>query len=156
METYQCPFCGFGEPHRFSHKVEKVAKGTVANNLFCGWLECFNCGAKGPLEWANDVEELLLKVICAWNKRIKPGINIERLGMVTLNYRERLIAAGVTNLKTFGYENVNAKNILTDKIYSKFFLSMLNDNLGTDSKIDKVIKELIKEIEGGEEDGNEK
>ncbi len=41
--------------------------------------------------------------------------------------RESLIAAGVRNLKEFGYPSVNTENILTDMVFSKFFASMLED-----------------------------
>lgn len=41
--------------------------------------------------------------------------------------REKLIAAGVRNLKEFGYPAVNEKNILTDMIYSEFFRQMLEE-----------------------------
>lgn len=58
--------------------------------------------------------------------------------------REKLIKAGVRNLKEFGYEHVDDKNILTDVVYSQFFLSMLKDNLGNgfDSEINHLIQEM--------------
>lgn len=58
--------------------------------------------------------------------------------------REKLIAAGVRNLKEFGYPEVNAENILTDQIYSAFFKSMLDDNKGkgADAAIDALLKEI--------------
>jgi hypothetical protein len=58
--------------------------------------------------------------------------------------REKLIKAGVRNLKEFGYEHVDDKNILTDVVYSQFFLSMLKDNLGHgfDSEINHLIQEI--------------
>lgn len=59
--------------------------------------------------------------------------------------RSKLIAAGVRNLKEFGYPDVTADNILTDLIYSGFFLSMLRDNLGLG--FDRQINELIAEVE---------
>jgi hypothetical protein len=59
--------------------------------------------------------------------------------------RDKLIAAGVRNLKEYGYPDVNAENILTDLIYRGFFLSMLEDNLG--KGVDDAIKPLITEIE---------
>ena len=58
-----------------------------------------------------------------------------------------LVAAGVKNLKEYGYPDVNSQNILTDEIYSGFFKSMLNDNLG--KGVDAEIKALLSEI-GGE------
>lgn len=60
--------------------------------------------------------------------------------------KSKLILAGIKNLNEFGYEQVNAKNILTDDIYSQFFLSMLNDNLGNGKSIDEAINELRSEI----------
>lgn len=62
--------------------------------------------------------------------------------------RSKLIAAGVKNLKEFGYTEVNADNILTDLIYGGFFLSMLRDNLG--HGFDKQINELIDEVSPSE------
>ena len=63
-------------------------------------------------------------------------------------YRDSLVAAGVRNLKEFGYPDVDAENILKDVIYSKFFLNMLRDNLGLAGKnVDDQINILINEIE---------
>lgn len=42
--------------------------------------------------------------------------------------RKSLLTAGVKNLKTFGYPDVNQENILTDMIYREFFRSMLTDS----------------------------
>jgi hypothetical protein len=58
--------------------------------------------------------------------------------------REHLIAAGVKNLKEFGYPDVNAENLLTDIVYSGFFASMLRDNLG--QGVDEQINALLAEI----------
>ena len=44
--------------------------------------------------------------------------------------RYKIIETGVRNLKEFGYPNASKNNILTDPIYSAFFKSMLEDNLG--------------------------
>lgn len=60
--------------------------------------------------------------------------------------REKLITAGVKNLREFGYEHANSENILTDEVYSKIFLSMLEANKGNGKSIDVVIDELISEI----------
>lgn len=62
-----------------------------------------------------------------------------------MDIRAKLIAAGVSNLKAFGYPQVDAANILTDIIYAGFFKSMLNDNLG--KGFDKEIQALLAEIE---------
>jgi len=61
--------------------------------------------------------------------------------------REKLIAAGVNNLKEFGYPSVNKENILTDKVYAAFFKTMLVENIGVVADLDIVINELIKEVE---------
>lgn len=58
--------------------------------------------------------------------------------------RNKLLAAGVRNLKEFGYPHVNVDNILTDEIYKAFFVSMLRDNLGKGA--DKDIKALLAEL----------
>lgn len=63
--------------------------------------------------------------------------------------REHLIKTGVKNLKEYGYPKCTPENILTDSIYKAFFLSMLHDNHGLSNiKVDAVIDELIKEIDG--------
>lgn len=61
-----------------------------------------------------------------------------------MNIREKLIDAGVKNLKEFGYEHVDKNNILVDIVYSQFFLSMLKDNLGYgyDDEINTLISEI--------------
>ena len=55
--------------------------------------------------------------------------------------QKHLIAAGVKHLKEYGYPNVTAENILTDRIYSAFFKSMLEDNMG--KGVDTAIKGLL-------------
>jgi hypothetical protein len=57
--------------------------------------------------------------------------------------KEKLIAAGVKNLHTYGYPKCNKDNILTDDIYKAFFASMLKDNKGHGAEIDKAIDELL-------------
>ena len=61
-----------------------------------------------------------------------------------MNIKQILIKAGVKNLREFGYEFCNADNIMTDEVYSQFFLSMLNDNrgLGVDREIDELVQEI--------------
>lgn len=59
--------------------------------------------------------------------------------------RESLIKAGVQNLREFGYPNCTSENILTDMIYSRFFESMLEDNMG--KGFDTEIKSLQSEIQ---------
>lgn len=58
--------------------------------------------------------------------------------------RYKIIEAGVRNLKEFGYPNASKDNILTDPIYSAFFKSMLEDNLGKGA--DEAINQLLSEI----------
>jgi len=57
--------------------------------------------------------------------------------------RDKLIAAGVKNLHEFGYPACTKDNILTDMIYSRFFVSMLKDNKGHSKEVDEAIDELI-------------
>jgi len=61
--------------------------------------------------------------------------------------REKLITAGVKNLKEFGYPAVTPENILTDYVYRSFFKSMLKDNRGKAGvAVDTVIDKLLAEI----------
>src|SRR5271154_3242443 len=62
---------------------------------------------------------------------------------VKKDVRNSLITAGVKNLKEYGYPEVSPENILSDKIYSSFFKSMLYDNLG--QGFDTQIKALLTE-----------
>lgn len=57
--------------------------------------------------------------------------------------KDKLISAGVKNLREYGYPECNKDNILTDQIYKAFFASMLKDNKGNGDSIDKVIDELL-------------
>jgi len=61
--------------------------------------------------------------------------------------KDLLIKNGVRNLHEFGYEFANKENILTDEICKEFFKSMLKDNLGHNSDVDKAINELLKQLE---------
>lgn len=66
--------------------------------------------------------------------------------------RTVLIRGGVNSLGTFGYPGVRPENILTDRVYSAFFKTMLEDNLreveGKNPTLDKVIRDLIAECAG--------
>ena len=64
--------------------------------------------------------------------------------------KEKLIAAGVRNLKEFGYPQCNKENILTDAIFKAFFASMLKDNKGHGDETDKAIDELISVVESND------
>ncbi len=61
--------------------------------------------------------------------------------------RNSLIKNGVKNLRQFGYPSVNKDNILTDYLFSQFFLNMLRDNKGSQyANVDREIDQLIAEI----------
>lgn len=60
--------------------------------------------------------------------------------------REKLIAAGVRNLKEFGYPDVTPENILTDFIYSRFFDSMLEEHAHAHIVDAREVAALRKEI----------
>jgi hypothetical protein len=57
-----------------------------------------------------------------------------------------IIQKGVSNLKEFGYENVDINNIFTDAIYSQMFKRILENNKGEDNRIDTIIDEIILDI----------
>lgn len=61
-----------------------------------------------------------------------------------LRIQAKLVDAGVKNLREYGYPNVDAKNIMTDQIYSAFFKSMLQDNLG--KGVDAEINDLLAKL----------
>lgn len=62
--------------------------------------------------------------------------------------RKTIIAHGVKNLRDYGYPDCDEKNILTDPIYSVFFKSMLQDNIGKSTvSVDRIINDLIAEID---------
>jgi hypothetical protein len=58
--------------------------------------------------------------------------------------RDKLIAAGVKNLKEFGYPDVNNESILTNNIYARFFLKMLEEL--EENSDEPVVNALIVEI----------
>lgn len=62
--------------------------------------------------------------------------------------RDRIISAGVANLKAFGYPKVDKDNILTDRIYGAFFLSMLEENLKSAGEYNNLSEEILKELIG--------
>jgi hypothetical protein len=67
--------------------------------------------------------------------------------------RDRLVLAGVNGLKE-SYPDVNTVNILTDYIYSRFFISQLKelaDHLPKNSAADLVRLKLIEEVESKQE-----
>jgi len=64
--------------------------------------------------------------------------------------RTTLINAGVKHLNEFGYKHANAENILTDELYSQFYLGMLKNTKEEisirKSDVHEVIDELVNEI----------
>lgn len=66
--------------------------------------------------------------------------------MTKTELKDKLIANGLKNLKEFGYDKVDRKNIKSDLIYANMFQSMLKDNLGHRDDIDEAINELITEV----------
>ncbi len=64
--------------------------------------------------------------------------------MTKQQIKNKLIQAGIKNLKEFGYPYVNNENILSDLVYASFFKSMLEENKGQSiSLVDECIDELI-------------
>jgi hypothetical protein len=60
------------------------------------------------------------------------------------NIQEKLIKAGVKNLREFGYtEHCNESTILTDIVYSNMFANMLHENKGNGIAIDEAIEGLL-------------
>jgi hypothetical protein len=68
--------------------------------------------------------------------------------MAESDIRQKLIMAGVRNLKEFGYPNVDSANILTDYVFRQFFLSMLEDeeNDRLPQQAQQVRRTLIDEL----------
>lgn len=66
--------------------------------------------------------------------------------MTRQELKSRIVAAGVKNLRDFGYPSCNPENIKTDMIYRAFFESALRDNLGAGAETDAAIMELLDEI----------
>lgn len=55
-----------------------------------------------------------------------------------------LLAAGVRNLKEFGYPSVDEYNILTDLIYARFFKRMLEEHEGNKTEVNYLLGEINK------------
>lgn len=64
-----------------------------------------------------------------------------------IEMRANLIAHGLENLHSFGYEHATADNILTDEIYSVMFARMLRENFGkgADVEISGLLREMGRE-----------
>ena len=76
-------------------------------------------------------------------KNQKPSRQTKLVAIMT-TIEKKLIQAGVRNLREFGYPDCNENNILTDKIYSAFFRSMLEDNKrhGVDREINAILERM--------------
>ncbi len=72
----------------------------------------------------------------------------ETVQMTQEQIKDKLINAGVNNLRDFGYVNCTKDNLFECEIYQAFFLSMLKDNKGKAGyTVDKAIDSLIAQIE---------
>lgn len=60
--------------------------------------------------------------------------------------RNKIIRSAVKSLREFGYPEVNEDNILTDEVYSVFFIAILKDGLGYSKELDTEISRLLEEI----------
>lgn len=58
-----------------------------------------------------------------------------------------LLKGGVRNLKEFGYPSVDEYNILTDRIYGRFFERMLEEHAGNKVEVDYLLSEIKKHTE---------
>jgi len=54
----------------------------------------------------------------------------------------KLLAAGVRNLKEFGYPSVDEYNIITDRVYARFFERMLEEHKGNKAEVDHLLSEI--------------
>ena len=71
--------------------------------------------------------------------------------------KDKLIKSGVKNLIEFGYEGVTAENILTDHVYSAFFIEMLEDVLDEEDSPEAVknaARELLSQISHKKKDND--
>ena len=57
--------------------------------------------------------------------------------------KDELIMQMVNRLRRFGFVHVNEENIITDEVYSLYFLKILNEKLGENAELDVVINELL-------------
>ena len=57
--------------------------------------------------------------------------------------KSKLIAAGVKNLREFGYPQCNENNILTDEVYSEFFREMLNSKKVTEQILTPLLTNYL-------------
>lgn len=62
--------------------------------------------------------------------------------------RKAILAAGVKNLRRFGYPKCTAENILVDQVYKAFFKAVLEDeeNITDNADTERVRKQLLREL----------
>ena len=58
-----CPFCG-------DENLEIISLPGSRVNTRKGWIECNNCGARGPIEHA-ETDSIESKAIFQWNARFR-------------------------------------------------------------------------------------
>lgn len=67
--------------------------------------------------------------------------------MTPREIRNDLVKKSIKKLKRYGFRNVDAKNILTDEVYTHYFIQFLYSSIGKSMKIDDVIVKILREID---------
>jgi hypothetical protein len=69
--------------------------------------------------------------------------------MSNATLKQKLMEAGVKNLREFGYPSVSKANITSERVFAMFFRSMLEENRGqgADAEIDELIAEIDRNLE---------
>ncbi len=73
-------------------------------------------------------------------------LEINKLKYATDQIKDKLINQAVTRLRNFGFVHVNEDNIVTDEVYSLYFLKILKEMLGENAETDSVINQLLNTI----------
>lgn len=60
-----CPFCGADDDF-----LSIGMRPTLRYNVLCTWIECMNCGAQGPVNYA-DPENSENCAEFTWNERVE-------------------------------------------------------------------------------------
>ena len=60
--------------------------------------------------------------------------------------RKEIISNSVTRLNRLGFPHVNETNILKDEVYKSYFLRILLEQIGKNTELDPLIRNLIIEI----------
>ena len=69
-----------------------------------------------------------------------------------MKVRDKLIRAGVRNLRDFGCPDASPDNILTVPVFAGMFRHMLESDLGHGDAADRIIFDLIAEIDAAHPD----